>query len=201
MEGREPEATGETADSNTSSSASLPSRIEVRPMPQHGVELDGVWITMEFLEQLAEQGVYDSQFWSSLGAPDRRTQQALERRGLLERETRGGVHRSPALVDWMQSLTWPERADSVSSPPEAEPPVPADGRPFRKFHVGPVDDDTVWIRCRVCGVGGVFGLDGDAVGLEELTAWAEAHECPRMRPEDAPPGGFRHAHPDPEGGE
>ena len=110
--------------SNTSSNTPLPSRIEIRQITQDGVTIDGVWIPHAFLEELAEQGVYDSQFGSSLGA-DRDVIRVLEARGLLERETRGGVHRGPALAEWMDGLEWPERERDVLSNTSSTPSSPA----------------------------------------------------------------------------
>jgi hypothetical protein len=174
--------------------APLPSRIEIRHVPQDGVTIDDVWVPYAFLEELQEQGVYDSQFGSSLGA-DRDVTRVLEARGLLERETRGGVHRGPALAEWMNGLEWSERSRSntsstppVSSPPEAEPLVPVDGGEFGKFHVGGWNgseesgwDYPVSVRCWICGSRASSPAGGDAVALEDLAAWARSHVCPPLQ--------------------
>lgn len=55
-------------------------------------------------------------------------------------------------------------------------------RPYQKFNIigwmGVHHEALIEIRCWVCGTCGRFG-DRDATGLEELTGWAEAHECAR----------------------
>jgi hypothetical protein len=82
-------------------------KVEKRMVPEHGVTLDGVWVSYEFLEELSDQGVFDSQFGKVLLA-NRDQERVLEARGLAERETRGGVHRGSGLEEFMKGLEWPE---------------------------------------------------------------------------------------------
>jgi hypothetical protein len=70
---------------------------------------------------------------------------------------------------------------------------------FRHFQVAGQDRGSgewtapVEVRCWICGVTAELRPDGprhaDAIGLEELTGWARAHKCARMRVND--PDEFR----------
>jgi hypothetical protein len=83
-------------------------------------------------------------------------------------------------------------SSSASLPSGASTPDPAPvARPYRKFHAYGAgwdgDPGTLGMRCWVCGVSREFGADPEVVGLEELTAWAEAHQCPRTLSVNAEP--------------
>jgi 5'-deoxynucleotidase YfbR-like HD superfamily hydrolase len=103
----------------------------------------------------------------------------------------------PALHQLADSLSvtalrvYDEAEADVMSNTSSNPPLPSGAsspgpaaRPYRKFHVYSAgwdgDPETLGMRCWVCGVSQEFGADGDAIGLEELTAWAEAHRCPGL---------------------
>jgi hypothetical protein len=111
----------------------------------------------------------------------------------------------PALHQLADSLSvtalrvYDEAEADVMSNTSSNPPLPSGAsspgpaaRPYRKFHVYSAgwdgDPETLGMRCWVCGVSQEFGADDDAIGLEELTAWAEAHRCPRMRVPDVATG-------------
>ena len=81
-------------------------KVEQRFVP--GVTLDGVWVPCSFLEELAEQDRYDSAFESgrALLAPGRDVKRVCEQHGLLETETRGGVHRGERLAAFISQLNW-----------------------------------------------------------------------------------------------
>ncbi len=74
-----------------------------RPHPSVLEDSGEVFIPMDTLYELAEQDRWDSQFGSAflLGAHEGL---ALEAAGLAERETRGGYHRTDALVALIEGL-------------------------------------------------------------------------------------------------
>ena len=81
-----------------------------------GTVLDSgeVFIPLETLEELAEQGQWDSQFGSAylLGTHEGL---ALEAAGLAERETRGGYHRTDALRAFLDAAY-----DQIPTEPQPE---------------------------------------------------------------------------------
>jgi len=81
---------------------------EKRFVPELGVELDGVWFPVSLLEELSEQGPWDSQFGSAFIAASRDQERVLLARGLAEKETRGGLHAGPAMAKFWDELTFPE---------------------------------------------------------------------------------------------
>jgi len=85
-----------------------PAKIETRMVPEKGVTLDGVWIPLDLLGELDEQGPWDADFGSAFISLKRDQEQALIARDLAVKETRGGCHRGPALTAFMASLVWPE---------------------------------------------------------------------------------------------
>lgn len=60
-----------------------------------------VFIEWTVLDDLAEQDTYRSQIYGAF-ILDQRTGLALEQAGLAERETRGGYHRTDALLDLLK---------------------------------------------------------------------------------------------------
>lgn len=82
-------------------------QIEKRMVPQYGITLDGVWIPYSMLEELEEQGPWDSQFGSAYIAPGRDQARVLEENGLAVRETKGGLHRGGKLKGFMKDIEWP----------------------------------------------------------------------------------------------
>lgn len=65
-----------------------------------------VFIDQETLLELSEQGQWDSQFGKVLLINDPRQEAALENAGLGVKETRGGFHRTDALLTLLQRLKW-----------------------------------------------------------------------------------------------
>lgn len=88
-------------------------KIQVRMMPQYGIWLDEVWVTYDFLEELQEQSPLQSDFGFALLAPTPHVERVLASRNLLVRETRGGVHRGPALEAFMDALEFPQALTRV----------------------------------------------------------------------------------------
>jgi hypothetical protein len=66
-------------------------KAQKRMVPESGAELDGVWFPAGLLEELAEQGRYDSEAGQALLMGRDQERVALAR-GLAEKETRGGLH-------------------------------------------------------------------------------------------------------------
>jgi hypothetical protein len=85
-----------------------PAKIETRMVPEMGITLDGVWISLDLLGELDEQGQWDADFGSAFISLKSDQEQALIARDLAVKETRGGCHRGPALNAFMASLVWPE---------------------------------------------------------------------------------------------
>lgn len=79
-------------------------KIEKKMVPEYGITLDGVWIPYEMLEELQEQGQYDSQFGNAYIRPDRDQRRVLVARGLAEEETKGGLHKGPLLQDMIDDI-------------------------------------------------------------------------------------------------
>jgi hypothetical protein len=76
-------------------------------VPEWGAELDGVWFPASLLEELSEQGRYDSQFGDAFIAASRDQEKVLLARGLAEKETRGGLHAGPAMKQFWEELEFP----------------------------------------------------------------------------------------------
>lgn len=74
-----------------------------RPDPPVLQDSGEVFVPLDTLYELAEQGIWDSQFGSAflLGAYEGL---ALEAAGLAERETKGGYHRTDKLVEWLRTV-------------------------------------------------------------------------------------------------
>jgi hypothetical protein len=83
-------------------------KIQMRMMPEYGIWMDEVWVTYAFLEELREQSPLQSDFGFVLLAPNLHVERVLAVRNLLVRETRGGVHRGPALEAFMEALEFPQ---------------------------------------------------------------------------------------------
>lgn len=76
-----------------------------RLVPERGVELDGVFVPLEVLGELAEQDVWDSQFGrDAFLIRDRTIAHVLEANGLAIKETKGGYHRGPKLQQLLRDL-------------------------------------------------------------------------------------------------
>lgn len=82
-------------------------KITYRMVREYGVEIDGVWVTHEFLEELEGQNRWGAERGYVLLAPDDDVKRVLERHELLETETRGGVHRGEKLREFMAALEYP----------------------------------------------------------------------------------------------
>ena len=82
-------------------------QVETRMVPERGVTLDGVWVPLQLLGELDEQGQWDSQFGSAFIALNRDQQRVLTARGLAVKETRGGCHRGPELEAFVKALEFP----------------------------------------------------------------------------------------------
>ena len=91
-----------------------PSIVETRMVPEQGVTLDGVWVPLNLLGELDEQGVWDSQFGDAFIDLDRDQERVLIARDLAVKETRGGCHRGPALTAFMASLKYPAKGKQDS---------------------------------------------------------------------------------------
>lgn len=83
-------------------------KIEKRMVPEFGVEIDGVWIPYDMLEELQEQGPWDSQSGNAYIRPDSDQERVLIARHLAISETKGGLHRGPELAAFMKSISWDE---------------------------------------------------------------------------------------------
>ncbi len=82
-------------------------KAQKRLVPEWGVELDGVWFPAALLEELSEQGRYDSQAGSAFIAAGRDQEKVLLARGLAEKETKGGLHAGPAMPGFWDALEFP----------------------------------------------------------------------------------------------
>jgi hypothetical protein len=85
-------------------------RAQRKLVPEWGVELDGVWFPAGLLEELSEQGRYDSQFGGAFTAASRDQERVLLTRGLAEKETRGGLHAGPGMKNFWGELEFPDPA-------------------------------------------------------------------------------------------
>jgi hypothetical protein len=85
-------------------------KAQKRMVPEWGAELDGVWFPAELLEQLADQGSYDSQFAPALLVKTDQ-ERVLLARGLAMKETRGGLHAGPAMKQFWQEFTFAPAPD------------------------------------------------------------------------------------------
>jgi hypothetical protein len=86
-------------------------KAQKRMVPEWGAELDGVWFPAGLLEELADQGMWDSQFGSAFIHPDRDQERVLLARGLACKETRGGLHAGPAMKQFWAEFTFAPVAD------------------------------------------------------------------------------------------
>jgi hypothetical protein len=87
--------------------------VETRMVPEQGVTLDDVWVPLDLLGELLEQGPYDSMQWDAFIGLNRDQQRVLIARDLAEKETRGGCHRGPALSGFMDALVYPKQEGST----------------------------------------------------------------------------------------
>lgn len=101
-------------------------KAERRMIPEWGVTLDGVWVPWSMLEELADQGEWDSQLGpgSAYIKPNRQQQRVLVARELAVRETRGGLHRGPALGAFIDEVEFPSLAQMSTGVYETRPGVP-----------------------------------------------------------------------------
>lgn len=81
--------------------------VETRMVPELGITLDGVWISMNLMGELDEQGTWDAEFSGAFISLNDDQQRVLIDRQLAVKETKGGCHRGPALTAFMNSLVWP----------------------------------------------------------------------------------------------
>jgi hypothetical protein len=81
-------------------------KAQKRMVPEWGAELDGVWFPAELLEELADQGPYDSQAGRIFAAAGRDQERVLLARGLAVKETRGGLHAGPAMKQFWDEFTF-----------------------------------------------------------------------------------------------
>lgn len=83
--------------------------VQTRFVPQQGITLDGVWMPLQLLEELSEQGTYDSMLGpgNAFISLNRDQERVLIARDLAVKETRGGCHRGPALSAFMDTLVYP----------------------------------------------------------------------------------------------
>ena len=89
----------------------LPTKIETRMVPERGVTIDGVWLPLDLLGELAEQRRYDSDFGDAFIGASREQERILLEHNLAVKETRGGLHSSePAkLHEFLDTLDWDEK--------------------------------------------------------------------------------------------
>ncbi len=66
-----------------------------------------MWFPAELLEELSEQGRWDSQFGEAFIRPNRDQERVLLARGLAEKETKGGLHAGPAMEKFWAELEFP----------------------------------------------------------------------------------------------
>lgn len=85
-------------------------KVERKLVPEYGVTLDGVWVPLQFLEELRDQAPLMSDFGHVLLAPTQDIKRVCEAQGLLTVETRGGVCRGPELEGFMAELEYPKEA-------------------------------------------------------------------------------------------
>jgi hypothetical protein len=85
-------------------------KAQKRMVPEWGADLDGVWFPAELLEELSEQGPYDSQFGPALSVKTDQ-ERVLLARGLAEKETRGGLHAGPAMKQFWDEFEFEPAAD------------------------------------------------------------------------------------------
>lgn len=104
----------------TTDLATLPVTERTRTVTEQGIELPyvkqsygtaeviergTVFVTVSTLEQVSEQGAWDSQVGGAL-LLDEPEGLALEQAGLAVRETRGGYHGTDALRAWWDTVTF-----------------------------------------------------------------------------------------------
>jgi hypothetical protein len=78
---------------------------ETRLVPVRGLVVEGEWVSLEELENLAEQGPLDSAFGAgSFHVSTSAVGRALTAAGLATRETRGGYHGTPVLARLLDNL-------------------------------------------------------------------------------------------------
>ncbi len=77
--------------------------VSTRMIPEKGIVLDGVFVRLSTLGELAEQGPYDSDAGRVL-LLDKDEAAVLVAHGLAIRETRGGYHGSPMLERFFEIL-------------------------------------------------------------------------------------------------
>ena len=88
-------------------------QVEMKMVPEQGVTLDDVWVPLQLLEELSEQGIYDSWFEGmAFISLSRDQQRVLIARGLAVKETKGGCHRGPDLTGFMEALEYPVDAEA-----------------------------------------------------------------------------------------
>jgi hypothetical protein len=90
-------------------------KAERRMKPEWGIMLDGVWIPYSMLEELADQGEWDSQLGpgSAYIKPNREQQRVLVAHQLAVKETRGGLHRGPGLQALISAVEFPALSSYV----------------------------------------------------------------------------------------
>lgn len=95
-------------------------QIERRMIPQYGITLDGVWLPYRMLEALSDQGPWDSQYGMAFIEARRDQERVLLEHGLAVKETKGGLHRSDTLADFLAAIEWPQEEPE---PPPAPRPI------------------------------------------------------------------------------
>lgn len=87
-----------------------PFRLAARTIVQVGILIrcgeSEVYVSEDTLVQLAEQGRWDSQFGKSAVTLDGPTGEALVSINFAEKETRGGYHGTPALMEFVTGRGW-----------------------------------------------------------------------------------------------
>jgi hypothetical protein len=87
----------------------LPYRIKTWPngyRSPHEWKTGEVFVEQELLTELGEQGQWDSQFGKVFLINDPAQAAAVEQAGLGTEETKGGYHRTDALLTLLQRLAW-----------------------------------------------------------------------------------------------